>query len=305
MSQLLETVRSSVQTWECDQMGHMNVQFYVAKEVEGIAALSRALGLRPKATELTLSMLAPRDQHIRFHRELRPGAPFVMHGGVLQAKTEGLVLLQEMKHSLTGVTAATFVTYAEWCDIEYRSGLPLPTIAIAKSAPLTIDLPSQAAPRGLNITTPRPAPTLEKSDAMGMITTLRGYVTDDLCDRAGFMRTHHFMGRISDAIPNLLAQTSGRSRDNSKIGGAALEYRFVYRKPVRDGDLLVVKSGLKTVGAKTYNWCHWLFDGDTGECFATAEAVAISLDLVERKAIDIPPEMRTHLESLVVPGISV
>ena len=305
MSQLLETVRSSVQTWECDQMGHMNVQFYVAREVEGIAALSSALGLRPKSSDVSMSILIPREQHIRFHRELRPGAPFVMHGGVLQAKSEGLVLLQEMKHSLTGVTAATFVTYAEWCDVEYRSGLPLPTIAIAKSASFATDLTPQASPRGLTITPPRPSPTLSEADALGMVTTLRGFVSDDLCDRSGFMKTHHFMGRISDAIPNLIAQTSGRSRDNSKIGGAALEYRFIYRKPAREGDLLVVKSGLKTVGAKTYNWCHWLFDGDTGECFATAEAVAISLDLVERKSIDIPPEMRSHLEQLVVQGISV
>jgi acyl-CoA thioester hydrolase len=67
---------------------------------------------------------------------------------------------------------------------------------------------------------------------------------------------------------------------------------------------LVLKSGLKSVSAKTYIWCHWLFDGETGECFATAEAVAVAMDLVERKAIEIPPEMRVHLEGLVVPGLS-
>ncbi len=30
---MIELARSSVQTWECDQMGHMNVQFYVEKAV--------------------------------------------------------------------------------------------------------------------------------------------------------------------------------------------------------------------------------------------------------------------------------
>jgi acyl-CoA thioester hydrolase len=138
-----------------------------------------------------------------------------------------------------------------------------------------------------------------------MFTTLRGFISDDLCDATGFLRTHHYMGRLSDSIPNLLAQTTGRSRDGSTVGGAALEYRFIYRKPARAGDLIVIKSGLKSVGAKTYCWCHWLFDADTGECFATAEAVAISLDLETRKAIDIPPEMRETLTRLVVPGVSV
>lgn len=305
MNSMIETVRSSVQTWECDQMGHMNVQFYVAREMEGIATLSGALGLRPRSAGVTQATLVPHEQHIRFHRELQPGAPFVLTGGILTARSEGLVILQDMKHSLTGVTAATFVTYAQWCDIEYRSGLPLPTIAIAKSAELTVDLPPYAAPRGLDMSPPRPTPTLVEANELGMVTTLRGAISEDICDAAGFMRTHNYMGRVSEAIPNLIAQTTGRSREGGKFGGAALEYRFVFRKPARTGDLIVIKSGLKNVGTKTYTWCHWLFDADAGECFATAEAVAVSLDLVQRKAIEIPAELHQTLVRLVVPGISV
>jgi acyl-CoA thioester hydrolase len=59
------------------------------------------------------------------------------------------------------------------------------------------------------------------------------------------------------------------------------------------------------VSSKTYVWCHWLFDAETGECFATAEAVAVAMDLTERKAIEIPPDMRARLEALIVPGLSV
>ena len=305
MGHMIETVRSSVQTWECDQMGHMNVQFYVAREIEGIASLSSALGLRPRAAGISQAALIPHEQHIRFHRELRPGAPYVMQGGVLQARSEGVVLVQEMKHTQSETTAATFVTYAQWSDLGYRSGLPLPAIAIAKSSELTIDMPQQAAPRGLGTYPPRPSPSLAEAQAMGMKTTLRRLVTDELCDAQGFMRIHNYMGSISDAIPNLLVQTTGRSRDAGTTGGAALEYRFVYRKPACENDLLVVMSGLKSVGQKTYVWCHWMFDADSGECFATAEAVAVSLDLVQRKAMDIPPGMRETLEALVIEGISI
>ena len=65
MNQLVETVRSSVQTWECDQMGHMNVQFYLARENEGVASLASALGLRPRAQGEGRAGLLPREQHIR------------------------------------------------------------------------------------------------------------------------------------------------------------------------------------------------------------------------------------------------
>ena len=68
--------------------------------------------------------------------------------------------------------------------------------------------------------------------------------------------------------------------------------------------MLVLKGGLRSVSSKTYIWCHWLFDAESGECFATAEAVAIAMDLATRKAIDIPPDMRTQLEGMIIPGLS-
>jgi acyl-CoA thioester hydrolase len=210
-----------------------------------------------------------------------------------------------MHNVVSSSLAATFVSRAEWCDVEHRSGLPLPVKAIAKAPALTVDLPAHGQPRGLDLAPPRLSPRLDDPEATRMMTTLRGVVPVEHCDAAGFMTTRHYIGRISDAIPNLLAQSRGHDRSSGRVGGAALEYRIVYRTPARAGDLLVVKSGLKSVSAKTYVWCHWVFDGETGDCFASAEAVAIPLDLAERKAIEIPPDMRAHLESLVLPGLSV
>jgi acyl-CoA thioester hydrolase len=301
---MIEVARSSVQTWECDQMGHMNVQFYVGKADEGLAALAAALGLGPRSAHENAATLAPREQHIRFHRELRPGAPFAVKGGVLQARSEGLVFYEEMQNIAAGAVAATFVTRAEWCDIETRGGLPLPVEAVAKAPPIGIDLPEHGRPRGLDMEPPRRAPTLAEAEKMNLLTTFRGTVLAEYCDSMGFMTPRHYMGRVSDAIPNLIAQTSGQDRSESRTGGAALEYRFVYRDFAREGDLLVLKSGLKSVSSKTYVWCHWLFDAETGECFATAEAVAVAMDLGTRKAIEIPPDMRTRLEALVVDGLS-
>lgn len=285
-------------------MGHMNVQFYVAKADEGLAAVAASLGLSARAQGSDRAALIPREHHIRFHRELRPGAPYAMRAGVLAAKSEGLIVYQEMTNVVTNAVAATFVARAEWADAAVRGGLPLPVIAVAKAAALGVDLPEHGKPRGLDMGPPRRAPSLSEADAMGLMTTLRGTVQPDQCDALGYMQTRHYMGRVSDAIPNLIAQTRGEDRSSGTTGGAALEYRFVYRTPAREGDLLVVKSGLKFVSAKTYVWCHWLFDGESGECFATAEAVAIAMDLATRKAIEIPPAMHAHLESLVIPGIS-
>lgn len=285
-------------------MGHMNVQFYVAKADEGLSAVAASLGLSHRAQGSDRAALIPREQHIRFHRELRPGAPYVIRAGVLAAKSEGLILYQEMDNIVSRTVAATFVTRVEWADTMVRGGLPLPLTAVAKAAPYMIDLPEQGQPRGLDMAPPRPAPTLAEAEALGLLTTLRGTVLREQCDAHGYMQMRHYMGRLSDAIPNLIAQTRGEDRSTSGAGGAALEYRFFYRTAAREGDLLVIKSGLRSVSSKTYIWCHWIFDGETGECFATAEAVAIAMDLTTRKSIEIPPDTRAVLESLIVPGLT-
>ena len=42
---MIELYRGSINTWECDEMGHMNVRFYVAKAMEGLAEVAHVVGL--------------------------------------------------------------------------------------------------------------------------------------------------------------------------------------------------------------------------------------------------------------------
>lgn len=303
---MIDLHRSSVQTWECDQMGHMNVQFYVEKALEAAAALGLALGLGPrKLTALGLA-LNPREQHIRFLRELRPGAPFTIAGGVVAAEAQALTLFLEMRHSLTGVPVATFRSVLALVSRATRAPVALPAEVHAAALRSPVVIPEHGAPRGLALETPRPAPGPEDKVAQAMVETYRGVVLPEHCDPDGHMRPRHLMGRVSDAIPNLLGAMTGRDRSGEEtIGGAALEYRFVYREPARAGDVLHLRSGLKSVGAKTYVWCHWLFAAETGACVATSEAVAVAMDLAARKAIAIPPLLKAHLETRIVPGLSV
>lgn len=309
MSEMIEVARSSVQTWECDQMGHMNVQFYVDKATQGLAALAVKLGLGRRFVASEGARLFARDHHVRFLREQRPGAPYFWRSGVLEVHDYSLRVYSEMVNTVSGDIAATVTAEVELLDEEKRSVLPLPAKAKTAAHGLMIELPAHGAPRGLTMDTPRAAPTLADADKMGMTSTFTGEVLDDMCDGQNFMTTRFYMGIVSDSIPNLLAKTRGEDRSSSiaggNIGGAALEYRFIYRRMPQLGDVLTLRSGLKAVSEKTYVWAHWLFDYETGACVSTSEAVAISLDLVARKAVPIPEQMRLGLEKLVIPGLSV
>ena len=306
MSEMIDVARSSVQTWHSDQMGHMNVQFYMEHASQGLAALAVHLGLGPRFISAESARLIARDHHVRFLREQRPGAPFTIRAGVLDVRDYGLRVYLEMYNTISKEIAATFAADVELLDEDSRETKPLPAKAKAAAKAMTIELPQHGAPRGLELAAPRKAPTLEEAAEIGLVFTWQGEVQLDQCDAQSFLLPRHFMGIVSDSIPNLLGQTNGQDRSkNDKVGGAALEYHFHYHSYPRAGDVLTLRSGLKSVSTKTYIWGHWLFNLETGKSIATAEAVAIALDLVERKAIPVPEEMRIRLEGMVAPGLGV
>jgi len=306
MTEMIELVRNSVQTWETDDMGHMNVQFYVEKAVQGLSTLGVHLGLGPRYAEAEGARLHVRDHHIRFLREQHAGSPFFVRGGVLSVHDFGLRLYQEMVNASSDVVAASFTSDIELQDRDNRDTLPLPTKAIAAAKGLLIDLPAHGAPRGLELTKPQGAPTLKDANSFGMIQTFIGEITPAQCDAQGFMSAQRHIGSLSDAIPNLLAKTRMGDRvTHPDVGGAALEYRIVYRKPARLGDVITVRTGLKYVGEKTYIWVHWIFNLETGQVIATAEAVAITMDLKLRKAVPVPSDIRARLEALLIDGLYV
>jgi acyl-CoA thioester hydrolase len=303
-----ECGRNSVQTWDCDQMGHMNVQFYVQRAEDAVAHLAHHMGLGPTVAREANARLIPRQHHFRFHRELRPGAPYWLRAAPVYLPPNQIVITTEMLASAGDAVACAATGLYEWIDVSSRAVLDMPEDARAKAQALVQSMPPTALERGISINAPpRATATLAEAEQLGLIVAYRGEVSAEHCDPHGFLRVRDYMGRVSDAIPNLLLQTTGRDRSaetDARIGGAALEYRFVYRKPARAGDLISVRSGVKSIGAKTYNWVHWVLNEETGEALATAEAVAVAMDLAARKAIPIPETLRADLERLIVPGLS-
>jgi acyl-CoA thioester hydrolase len=284
--------RGSVQQEECDVMGHMNVRHYVARVADAMAWLLLEAGLPPARGALVV-----RDQHIRFLRELAPGTPFTLLGGVLEMTADRLRAFVEIRNTATAAPAATFVT-----DLAAAAG-PLPAGLRVES--LRVALPDHAAPRGLSFASPRPLPDRAAALAMGLAEAYRGAVRPHECDAEGIMRPDGVIARVWDGVPNLRNRGTGLGVKEEGVGSAALEYRLVHLEPLRAGQLLTVTSGLRAMGEKTSTWTHLLHDGPTGRPVAAAEALGVAFDLVARRAIPIPPAQRAALEGLLVPGLGL
>lgn len=275
MTEAIQTVQSIVNTWNCDEVGHMNVQFYVAAAADANRAYGVAHGInRP--------VISHRD-HIRFHRELRAGDIFAVTSRASGTHDGGLTLSHKLHNSATGVLAATLTSHTD-----LPSGLvdgPFEPLA------------DEALPRGVPGASSLPRLQLDDQAASSLIPIYQGVVHPEHCDETGLMRQQHIMGRFSDGAAHLW-QHVGFDRDTmikARRGTVVLEMRLDRLTDVRAGTVLVGKSAMVEVMGRVLRFAHFLFDGSTGALVATGEAAAVMLDLDARKTVAFSDEESAKL----------
>lgn len=196
----LEVWRGCVNAWECDELGHMNVRFYLTRALDGLAGLAAALGQpRAFAPEATATLQTAR-QHVRFLREAMAGAPLYMTAGLLEMHEEGASVLQILRHR-DGEPCATVISSLLHATPLGRA-FPWPARARDAAADLTVSSPSFAAPR--NFTGQEPIKA-QDGWAEGLTPISLAPVQMRDCDVFGYMTPDTVMGRISDGMNALTA----------------------------------------------------------------------------------------------------
>ncbi|MEL7480984.1 MAG: thioesterase family protein [Pseudomonadota bacterium] len=298
----------SANTWDCDEMGHMNVRVYVEKAMEGLAVLSHHIDMPHAFRGITPSTLLPVDQHIRFMREVLPGRPLSMTAGILEVGETDAVVFQLLSHG-SGAPAAAFRTRI--VHAEAVTGRPFSWSARSAEAlrSMIVETPADCAPRSIDPDGPiEPYATEAHVITANAPCIGRGAVPQSHCDAHGRMRAEWFMGRISDGVPNLLYDWRRKVADAAggrRMGAAVLEYRLRYRKWPKAGDLFETYSSLRTAGEKHHSLVHWILDPASGHAWLTSEAVAVTFDLDTRKVIQTPPHLIEELEALAPRGLAI
>jgi acyl-CoA thioester hydrolase len=309
---MIELYRGSANTWECDENGHMNVRFYVARMMEGLAELAAQAQMPDAFRDKARFTLRPRDQHIRFIKEAHAARPFVMTGCVLEVAESSVLVYQQIDHA-SGEPCATFRTWIDHIDLETGQPFPFPSAALGALEGMAGHAPPELGPRSLDLgLKPLARPLLSDAEAAQVAAIGRGVVDPRQCDRRGVMLPEFFIGRLSDSMPVLLrpwrdrmAEIAMAAGHTVRSGGAVLEYRIVYRRWPRAGDRFVVRSSLAFVKEKVHSFVHWILDPCTGEAWATSQAVAVALNLETRKIIPASLEMQAEMLKLVPAGLSL
>ena len=126
MAQSLLTYRGAVYPWHCDQMGHMNVMWYVGKFDEATWFLFGELGLTRAFLRANDRGMAAVEQTIAYKKELMAGDVVTVYSGILEVRDRLLRFSHEMRIADSNEVAASTVLTAVHLDTIARRATAFP-----------------------------------------------------------------------------------------------------------------------------------------------------------------------------------
>ena len=273
---MLLSYRGSVNRWECDENDHLNVRFCEEKLWQTLVGGLLELDLI-SATEVDDLPARITCQHLRFQQESRIATPISGFVSLLStAVSKEFNVLAQLRHSVSGEPLCSALVAI--------SGLAHGEATVSEEE-ITHGLP-----RGIDADSPYHVLNLASALEKGFVVTGRGVIQPNECTNSGCLLPYNYMARTSDSMPNLWSHLAGDERVTDAEGGAVVEFRRHYHQPLREHQTLVVVSGLLDAQGKIQRFGHLPFDARTQQCYASAQAVAVRMDLQARKAIALSEE---------------
>ncbi len=129
------TYRGTIYPWNCDHMGHMNVQFYVAKFDEASWSFFNSIGLNAIYLKKSGSGLVALEQKISYKKEVLAGDSIYIASKVLEKKEKTLTIWHQMRNSATHDLIAETELVGLYIDTTERKGIKLPTFVSESAKP--------------------------------------------------------------------------------------------------------------------------------------------------------------------------
>ena len=123
--------------------------------------------------------------------------------------------------------------------------------------------------------------------------TYRGAVYPWHCDHVGHMNVMWYVGKFDEATWNLFHQvgiTPAYLREKRR-GMAAVDQHIEYRRELKAGDVVTVRTTLLEFGGKKIRFRHEMVNDGTGEVAAVTTLLAVHMDAVARKACPFPEDL--------------
>lgn len=139
-----------------------------------------------------------------------------------------------------------------------------------------------------------------------MIETYRGVVYPHHLDHMEHMNVQWYVAKFDAATWHFFSHlgiTSTYIRNNNR-GMAAVEQIIKYKEEALVGDLLVIKSRMLEMKAKSIRFIHLMFNSETHREIASCELVGVHIDRQSRKSCPFPEKIYEKGTRLILEGNS-
>lgn len=128
--------------------------------------------------------------------------------------------------------------------------------------------------------------------------TYRGTVYPWQCDHMGHMNVMWYASKFDEASWQLLARL-GITKSyltNSQSMMAAVQQNTTYKRELRAGDIISIRSGISDIEEKVVRFIHEMKNDGTGELAAFSVVTGIHMDFDSRKTSPFPDALLERLQ---------
>ncbi|MCW8951709.1 MAG: hypothetical protein OQK53_03300 [Rhodospirillales bacterium] len=287
----MATYIGRVSAAECDQMRHMNVQYYMDKGAQALAQFAAAAGFDEKSG----AVFHPLRERILFEREVYAGDVLAVRTAVRSVEADGVHLTSVLEAMEAGAVAARFDTVAGLWDPKTGALSPL-TDAMRRRIE-TLPVATE-----VDFPLPRPidGPRLPQDVPDHAKVTCRRSVNTWEVDSALTATSAFQIGCVSDAAMHFFTHMGADHewRAENDIGSAALDYDIHYHQPLHIGAPVELHTHFLELLSKPFRFGHHLINATTGAVATTIEVTAVLFDLTARKAIVLPDTFREKAHAM-------
>jgi acyl-CoA thioester hydrolase len=129
----IETHLGRVSPPECDQLGHMNVQFYVAKVSDAAWHVMASIGLTRTYIRERRRAPAAVKQEVLYLKELLAGDLVRMESGVLEVSERKITFFHRLFNVETGQLAMKSKVYTVMMDLDARRSTAIDAEVLARA----------------------------------------------------------------------------------------------------------------------------------------------------------------------------
>ena len=275
---------------DCDQMSHMNVQYYFGKHADAIKCLFNKINSY-SAEKIEYKIL---NERCIFSREVHLNSVLEIVFKVKSIEDNKLLLLSKV-YSLDHENVSAYFETSISLDVNKQIKKIISDLFSSTCYTFLNELEfSNLRP----LTDNRPPQNYFRN---AFVSCKSAVNTWDL-DHEAMGSSQFKIGCISDAATHLFTYCGAdfNWRNEYDIGSAALDYSVRYFKDAPLGMAVTMHTNFTKIGNKSLKFIHHMVDDSTGNVIMDIEVVAVLFDLKKRKSIVVPEEFRLKASKLLI-----